>query len=521
MAMAALERWVSACFAESSAYCAAMDQSDHVRAGTPTREPVALRLAMRVKLVSAALVATLVAILFGWGFSVDDALISTRVANHIAQGLGHRFNSAGPSVDCVTPLGWAWLLAPFSGAGAWSGLLAARWVGVVCTLLCAAIGAWVLGRHVRRPAWALVYCLPLLLCLPLGAWASAGMETPLVGLLVTLSLCPGLWGPAFAAFASALRPELLPWAFTLAILLPARDAKQRVLHLAIALSGCALAAFTRQLLFGSVTPLAVYAKPSDFSHGLVYAGFGVVQTGLPLLLLGTRAYRKLAEPLAAHAIALLAHFGALVVAGGDWMALYRLFVPVLPLCWVVGCALLDVQSLRLRALKLAACVGCSVWLLLDKGASARGVMAARSALVTGAKELLADRAVVGGLDVGWLGASGDFQIVDFAGLTDPDLAILPGGHTSKRLPADLLWRRKIDTLVLLTRPGEDLERIAHEGWRSTAFARQVEQRVTLLDGAEEFALVGALPLPNTTQHYLVLQRSQERTARQHASNACP
>lgn len=489
-----------------------MDQSDHVRAGAPTTAPVTLTLAERVKLVSAALLATLVAILLGWGFSVDDALISTRVASHIAQGLGHRFNAAGPNVDCVTPLGWAWLLAPFSSAGAWPGLLAARWVGVVCTLLCTAIGAWVLGRHVRRPTWALVHCLTLLSCLPLGAWASAGMETPLIGLLVTLSLCPGLWGPVFAALASALRPELLPWAFTLGILLPARDAKQRVLHLAIALSGCALAAFTRQLLFGSVTPLAVYAKPSDFSHGLVYAGFGVVQTGLPLLLLGSRAYRKLAEPLGAHALALLAHFGALVVAGGDWMALYRLFVPVLPLCWVVGCALLDVQSVRVHAVKLVACVGCSLWLLLDKGASARSVMAARSALVTGGKQLIAERAVVGALDVGWLGASGDFQVVDFAGLTDPQIAILPGGHTSKRLPVDLLWRRKIDTLVLLTRPGEDLERIARDGWRATAFARQVEQRVSLLDGAEEFELVGALPLPNTTQHYLVLQRSRERMA---------
>jgi hypothetical protein len=490
-----------------------MDRHNHVSAAAPTVAPAALGVAVRVRLAAVAVVATLGALGFGWGFTVDDALISSRVASHIADGLGHRFNARGPVVDCVTPLGWAWLLAPFSRGGAWSGLLAARWLGLGCTLASAAFGAWVLGRHVRRPGWALAGCVTLLVCLPLGAWGSAGMETPLVGLLVTLSLCPGLWGPAFAALASALRPELLPWAFTLGLLLPAANSKRRVLHASIALSGGALAMLCRHWLFGSLTPLAVYAKPSDFSHGIVYVGFGLLQTGLPLLLAGTKAYRALPQALGAHAVALLAHFGALVVAGGDWMALYRLFTPILPLCWVVGSALLDVQSTRTRVAKLVLCATCSLWLLVDKGTSARSVMDGRNTLIEGGKALLQDRAVVAGLDVGWLGATGDFQVVDFAGLTDPDLAILPGGHTSKRLPGDLLWRRNVDTLVLLTRPGEDLQRVAREGWRTASFARQVEQRVTLLDGAEEFTLTGALPLPNTTQHYLIVQRSSERMAR--------
>jgi hypothetical protein len=498
------------------------EEPNHVSAASPTTAPRAssptpppLGPSARTQLVLAAVFAALGAVGLGWGFTVDDALISTRVAHHIALGLGHRFNPAGPVVDCVTPLGWAWLLAPFSAGGAWAGLQAARWLGVLCTLGSVAVSSWVLGRHVRQQGLALVNCLPLLVCLPLGAWASAGMETPLIALLVTLTLLTTRGAPYFAALASALRPELLPWAFTLSIVMPAPSAARRTVHLALAMSGALGAALIRHGLYGSVTPLAVLAKPSDLSHGLVYAAFGLVQTGVPLLLLGRRAFALLPAPLGAHCIALLGHVGAVVVAGGDWMALYRLFVPVLPVAWVCGSVLMAAQSPRVRASKLALCLAASTWLLLDKGASARGVFEARSQLVQGAEVMLEGSGVVGTLDVGWVGAVGAFEVADFAGLTDPHLALLPGGHTSKRLPKDLLWRRRIDTLVLLTRPREDLERIATEGWRSAAFARQVEQRVTLLEGAEEFTLVGALPLLHTEQHYLVVQRARERVALRH------
>ncbi|MDF3071929.1 MAG: hypothetical protein K0R38_7530, partial [Polyangiaceae bacterium] len=46
-----------------------------------------------------------------WGFTVDDALITARVAWHLANGAGYRFNAGGPVVDAVTPLGFAVLLA--------------------------------------------------------------------------------------------------------------------------------------------------------------------------------------------------------------------------------------------------------------------------------------------------------------------------------------------------------------------------------------------------------------------------
>jgi hypothetical protein len=41
------------------------------------------------------------------------------------------------------------------------------------------------------------------------------------------------------------------------------------------------------------------------------------------------------------------------------------------------------------------------------------------------------------------------DIVDLAGLTDPEIAALHGGHTSKRVDVSMLEERKVDTIVLL------------------------------------------------------------------------
>jgi hypothetical protein len=68
---------------------------------------------------------------------------------------------------------------------------------------------------------------------------------------------------------------------------------------------------------------------------------------------------------------------------------------------------------------------------------------------------IASARVVAGLDVGWLGvAAPNAAIVDLAGVTDPSIARLPGGHTTKRLPEGLLDDRSVDAVVLLASPGD-------------------------------------------------------------------
>ncbi len=447
----------------------------------------------------------------GWGFTVDDALISTRVAHHIATGSGYRFNPTGPLTDCVTPLGWAYLLVPFAGGGPWTGLLGARWLGVFCHVSAAGVLglAWLKTRVPVQVA--LLATLPLTLCLPWGAWASAGMETPMVTLLCTGTLLGGVWLLPCASLAAALRPELIPWAFTLAVVAEADHPARRVTRVALVLSGPLLVALLRVWAFGSPTPLAVFAKPSDFEHGVSYVLRGVLLCGLPLLLLGWSAYARVDSSVRRLALGVAAHLGAIVVAGGDWMALFRLLVPLLPTCAFVGAALLAQQARWTRVVKTALATVICAALGVSYLASTRGVLAARHALVVDSADALSGR-VVATLDVGWVGAVPNTYVVDLAGVTDPEVAWLPGGHTSKRLPKDFLLRRDVDALVLLLAPGVSATSVEHTDWRMLQYSRVVEQRVTRLEGAHAFVPIQVLPLGGGKQHYLILQRVTQRAA---------
>ena len=86
-----------------------------------------------------------------WGFTVDDALITCRVAWHLARGVGYRFNASGPVVDAVTPLGFAYVLSPFAAAGPLAALSAAKWLGALLVAAAGLLfGASDLLAHLRR-----------------------------------------------------------------------------------------------------------------------------------------------------------------------------------------------------------------------------------------------------------------------------------------------------------------------------------------------------------------------------------
>src|SRR5690606_35735574 len=79
---------------------------------------------------AAGLGAALPAVVALRGFTVDDAFITARYAAHIASGIGYRFNAGGPVTDGVTPLGWAYVLAPLASGGPLAAWRAAKWLGM-------------------------------------------------------------------------------------------------------------------------------------------------------------------------------------------------------------------------------------------------------------------------------------------------------------------------------------------------------------------------------------------------------
>ena len=431
-----------------------------------------------------------------WGFTVDDALVSCRVATHLARGLGYRFNPQGPVVDAVTPLGWAPLLSLFAGGGPLAALAAAKWLGAVAV----ALSIFGLGRRIAQRVSA-SYAAALSLCLavtsPLAAWAVAGMETGLVTALAVVALGDGLLADLAAALAAALRPELAPWC--VCIRLGMRLASGMRLGRALASPAIVVGAVTfvaalRSIYFGRAAPLALFAKPSDLSHGFDYALHALVQTGLPLLCLAPLALRRASGVAKAVAFGGLVHFTALALAGGDWMSLYRLAVPVLPSFALGAAELWRVTPSWSSWLRLGLAAALSLYLAAALGPVARGVGPDRLRLIERARPALAGARVIAALDVGWVGAASDATIVDLAGITDEVVAMLPGGHTSKRIDDALLRQRDVDALVLLAYPPDD------------ALAREVERRAALTPTAEAMSVVARLPLAGGSQHYLIWRR---------------
>ena len=225
-------------------------------------------------------------------------------------------------------------------------------------------------------------------------------------------------------------------------------------------------------------PSLLLAKPSDLSSGLRYALGGLAFCGPPWLLVAGGGWRRVSPQARVLALAALVHVAALVVAGGDWMSLYRLFVPVLPSVILVGAELAEHASRLATGVRLffafAASAVLGIWIV----PGARAVDAQRRQLIDGARPLLVGAKRVATVDVGWVGVATSAMVIDLAGVTDPSVAHLPGGHTSKRLPDSFLEAREIDALVLLAEAPElgTLDEIHFARNRRTARAAPGERR---------------------------------------------
>lgn len=417
---------------------------------------------------------TLPAILLLRGFTVDDAWIPARYAAHLAAGLGYRFNPSGAATDGVTPLFWAPLLALLGG---WLGMGGAWWTARILGIISWILTAALLSREAHslggaRARWLML--LPVPLSAPLAAWSVAGLETGVVTLLTTLAalLRPG---PSCVAIglAATFRPEMILLAFAFAIWRFVEVRQWRLFFFACT-PWCTVVAL-RLVFFDRPVPLSALAKPSDLSHGFLYVLAGFLLGGTPILALPSLgAWRRSRDWVPLVSVA-LTHALALVLAGGDWMPLSRLLVPSFPL-WI------------LAALRLASRERSAVWALgraslavsgmlfawWRVGPAASSVVTVRGELIAQARPVLRGRSTVVSLDIGWVGAAFPGRIVDLAGLTDPAIAVLPGGHTSKRVTGAMLADRGADALLLLRRQGCEGSCIRSDGG---PFERAVEERI--------------------------------------------
>jgi hypothetical protein len=213
-------------------------------------------------------------------------------------------------------------------------------------------------------------------------------------------------------------------------------------------------------------------------------------------------------PAFAIVVAAMVHLVALVLVGGDWMPFSRLLVPIVP-GLVYAAALVSSRSARWsNGVRLGAGGALAVALVLQSNAAirdARRVGHDRAALVAVAASALRGASSVAALDVGWVGAATDASIVDLAGLTDPEIAALPGGHTSKRIDGGLLLSRHPGVLLLYAPFGLPSGELS--GYTRARYTRAVEYRLSHDERiTQSFVATQWLALGASGAGYVLLRR---------------
>jgi len=288
-------------------------------------------------------------------WTVDDAYIAFRYADHWGSGLGPVYNP-GEAVEGFTSLGWVALLAVLAGLGApLEG--AARVLGLL-----GAAGIFVALATLRPPRAAAIAVLLAATAGPLTAWAGGGMEVAPAALVVLLVLAVGarlLEAPTPAgafraglasAFGAVVRPELVLVLAALALGLAAgRRWREAALATVGAIAGYAPVEIWRLVSYGWPLPNTAYVKvgatPEQLARGLeALLSAGPAFVALVLLAPLALSTRSRGVRLALGWAALHAAF--FVAVGGDGLPGHRLLVPlVAPLA---ACAGLGLDALAPR-----------------------------------------------------------------------------------------------------------------------------------------------------------------------------
>lgn len=332
--------------------------------------------------LAGALLAACAAFVHFANFGYDDAFISFRYAENLASGQGLVFN-VGERVEGYSNFAWTVLMAAPALLGAsryqFGMLLSAKLLGAIASLAVLILSVRARPSLLPRDAPLPLAALYLAVLAPFALWSVAGLETPLLGLLLsaivvlderehTRGFRGTCWSAVVLGLAALTRPEpvllLLP---LLALRLGKWPGKPRGnVSAGLRFASTFLVPYLAFLVFrrcyyGQWLPNTYFAKlgsdPEAWSRGLSYLSHAVDQLWLfPVLgasvavLLVSRRWSRSDSVVASL---LLTHAASVVYDGGDWMRGHRLVVPALPLvAWLLQSAWRSAASLRWQQLHL-------------------------------------------------------------------------------------------------------------------------------------------------------------------------
>jgi arabinofuranosyltransferase len=417
------------------------------------------------------------------GHTTDDAFISFRYAENLAQGRGLSYNPPARVEGFSNPL-WVLLLAAGSRAGLELELLS-KLLGLSAGLAALALAHLTARSLCDRPgsvSWTLAGGW-LAASSAFAAWCVGGLETPLYALLVLafpVALHRGY--PRLAGVLAALLPATRPEGSLVvaAVLLGAWWQRRRdgpdtnpwlVPFAQVAIPLVLLVHGTRWAMFGHFMPNTVAAKAtmatgrSLSALGYLHGAF-VVYLPVPVLVLASAAlsFRASEGPLfTVPPWIALAQLAVVAGVGGDWMPLYRLLIPLVPLTFVLAAAGLEtvlglIGPFLARMDRVAALVGvilCAMKLAvvpLEEATHVR-MQSGLARLQERVGRHLTDRkgrVAVG--DIGRIGFRSRLEVLDIKGLVSPEAvaAYRAGGGAGWVLDRGVEW---IAILMESPRPG--------------------------------------------------------------------
>lgn len=310
-----------------------------------------------------------------WNFLCDDSFISFRYARNLVEGHGLRYNlNENPPVEGYSNFLWVLIMALVMKLGA-SPLVASRIISVTCGVVLLVLvyrtSRYTLGLGRLQAFAGSLFCafMP-----PFTVWATGGLETMLFVLLFYLQFTLLLEASAVFPLKRAavlglllmlLRPEGIGYAVLLVLIaaLYYRYSGRRgnwrggiVRYLMVLAAGLLILTIFRLVYFHAPLPNTFYAKVG-FTHDQVKRGvFYVVHFmfdfpgALLALFAAGVALRRKAVPGEVWAVTALAVIFIVIqiLLGGDFMAMARFMVPLVPLLGLLTAAALCPPSGSLK-----------------------------------------------------------------------------------------------------------------------------------------------------------------------------
>jgi len=414
-----------------------------------------------------------------------------RYVENIASGNGFVYN-VGEYVEGVSCFLWTVLLVPFSYFS-FDLVAATPWISALLALLI----VFFLPKVITVVAPDTNNNIRVIACFFLASypcfafWAKSGLETSLYGLLLLTTIYTFfldskkmLIVSALAGIATCLtRPEgpFILAAIPLGHVMHHRgkELNKLILWCGIVAAGFLLFLSFRYSYFGDLFPNTYYAKVGGdvyrrITKGFLYS-FNFLSTLTPLVLFDAKFsgivaslivtaswfYGFFNRRLRYLSLAVLLNLVFIFVAGGDWMPLFRFWVPLLPFILIlVASAFYRLKLNPSAPITASFCLLFAVSHFLyvsNEKLSPFGMLnIGNAAQLSALNETMAnyinentdstDKIAV--LDIGEIGYKTNLYVIDLAGLVTPWIAKAEGTVHNKSFPVEKLLAQKPKFIIL-------------------------------------------------------------------------